>query len=43
MIDASIAATACPVVVSRGIGVSIVPVRFGVPPELVIIELATEI
>lgn len=43
LIDASIAATACPAVVSRGIGVSIVPVRFGVPPEVVVIELSTEI
>jgi predicted MPP superfamily phosphohydrolase len=29
----------CPVVVSRGIGVAVVPVRFRVPPELVTIDL----
>lgn len=29
----------CPVIVSRGIGMSLVPVRFGVPPEVVLIEL----
>jgi len=39
LIDATIAATNCPVVVSRGIGTSIVPVRFGVPPEVVVVEL----
>lgn len=39
LIDASIAATACPVVVSRGLGTSIVPIRIGVPPEVVVVEL----
>lgn len=29
-----------PVVVSRGVGTSVLPVRFGVPPEVVLIELA---
>lgn len=29
-----------PVVVSRGVGMSVLPVRFGVPPEVVIVELA---
>ena len=29
----------CPVFISRGIGVSGLPVRFGVPPELVMMEL----
>lgn len=31
----------CPVIVSRGIGMSILPVRFGVPPELVEITLSS--
>ncbi|MFU8829634.1 MAG: metallophosphoesterase [Phycisphaerales bacterium] len=39
LIDASVTGTRCPVVVSRGIGVSIVPVRIGVPPEVVVVEL----
>jgi len=30
----------CPVVVSRGIGLTVLPVRFRVPPELVTIDLA---
>ncbi|MFG0245666.1 MAG: metallophosphoesterase [Phycisphaerales bacterium JB052] len=30
---------ACPVVVSRGIGMSLLPVRFGVPPEIVEVTL----
>lgn len=29
----------CPVVVSAGIGLSLVPVRFGVPPEVVLVRL----
>lgn len=29
----------CPVLVSRGIGVAMLPIRFGVPPEVGIIEL----
>jgi len=29
----------CPVLVSRGIGVAMLPVRFGVPPEVGVIEL----
>lgn len=39
LIDAALTGTRCPVVVSRGIGVSIVPVRIGVPPEVVVVEL----
>lgn len=39
LIDASVTGTRCPVVVSRGIGVSIVPVRIGVPPEVVVVDL----
>ncbi len=31
----------CPVIVSRGIGMSILPIRFGVPPELVEITLSS--
>lgn len=30
---------ACPVVISAGVGMSILPVRFGVPPEVVLVEL----
>jgi uncharacterized protein len=30
----------CPVVISAGVGVTVMPVRFGVPPELVEITLA---
>jgi predicted MPP superfamily phosphohydrolase len=30
---------ACPVFISRGIGLSGLPIRFGVPPEIVILEL----
>ncbi|MEC9373622.1 MAG: metallophosphoesterase [Planctomycetota bacterium] len=29
----------CPVLVSRGVGMSIIPVRFGVPPEIVLLTL----
>jgi len=29
----------CPVVVSRGIGLALLPARFAVPPELVLIRL----
>jgi hypothetical protein len=29
----------CPVVVSRGVGMAILPVRFRVPPEIGVIEL----
>jgi uncharacterized protein len=32
-------ASACPVLVSAGIGLSLVPVRFGVPPEVVLVRL----
>jgi predicted MPP superfamily phosphohydrolase len=28
-----------PVLVSRGVGMAMLPVRFGVPPELVLVEL----
>jgi predicted MPP superfamily phosphohydrolase len=30
---------ACPVIVSRGVGMTILPVRFGVPPEIGLITL----
>jgi uncharacterized protein len=30
---------ACPVFVSRGIGTTVLPIRFGVPPEVAVIEL----
>src|SRR5581483_3856010 len=29
----------CPVFICRGIGMSLMPVRFGVPPEIAVIEL----
>ncbi len=40
LIPADVCAAACPVIVSRGIGTSILPVRIGVPPEVVVVELA---
>jgi predicted MPP superfamily phosphohydrolase len=39
LIPADVCAAACPVIVSRGIGTSILPVRIGVPPEVVVVEL----
>ena len=39
LIDPSVSAIRAPTIVSRGIGVSIVPVRIGVPPEVVVVEL----
>lgn len=39
LIEPSVSAIRAPTIVSRGIGVSIVPVRFGVPPEVVVVEL----
>jgi len=39
LIPADVCAAACPVIVSRGIGTSILPVRIGVPPEVVVIDL----
>lgn len=36
-------AKACPVFISRGIGTSGVPVRFGAPPEIVLVELVRDV
>lgn len=42
LIPADTCAAACPVIVSRGIGTSILPVRIGVPPEVVVVELVSK-